>query len=188
MPYLYCLDWSVIFSKIFSHLIIPYLTLTTNNFVLSLQLRPRYIESWMYYHLNDMLCFIFTITLRMVKWGLCLWTCPSFTYFCFWSYATKMVINSRGQFSTDIESSALLVFSCINMRMYGYVHICMEVYMCACEYECVHIYVYPYVSVYAYACIFMHDIDSALHKELYIVNLLALRHTFSISIGVGPEL
>ena len=74
------------------------------------------------------------------------------------------------------------------MRMYGYVHICMEVYMCACEYECVHIYVYPYVSVYAYAYIFMHDIDSALHNELYIVNLLALRHTFSISIGVGPEL
>ena len=113
---------------------------------------------------------------------------PSFTYFCFWSYATKMVINSRRQFSTDLESSALLVFSCINMGMYGYVHMCMEVYMCACENECVHIYVYPYVSLYAYAYIFMHDMDNALHKELYIVNLLAVRHTFSISIGVGPEL
>ena len=83
---------------------------------------------------------------------------------------------------------ALLVFSCINMRMYGYVHIYIELYMCACEYVCVHIYAYPYVSVYAYAYIFMHDMDRALHKEVYLVNVLALRHTFSISIGVVPKL
>ena len=70
--------------------------------------------------------------------------------------------------------------SITGILLYKYVHVwvCAHIHgsVYVCEYACIQIYVYPYVSVYAYAYIFMHDMDSALHKELYLVNLLALQY------------